>query len=322
MAHLIDTTRVPAGAFYGVKVPAWHNLGTVVNTPADDADVLRLAGMDWTPALRPLWTSDTDGNPVAITEKRAVVRGDTGAPLGVVGTGYTVVGNDALMDAVRRIDDARGAIVETAGCLDGGKAVWMMIRHERFSFSIGKDASHGYLLLTNRHDGTATLRVLPTTIRVVCANTLGWALGNGRRAGHSLRHTAGVLGALSDVADQYRNAVEAHDAQVEALRALAAKRSTPETLEAISRAAWEVTADTLKDEGDRARAIREEREAAIRRLRASETCAVDGTAGSLFSDFNAVTEFVDHHGKGAQSALFGAGEDVKARALDAALALV
>lgn len=322
MAHLIDTTRIAAGAFYGLRTPAWHKLGTVVDRPADDGDVLRLAGLDWTPTLRPMWTSDTDGNPVAITDKRAVVRSDTGQPVGVVGTGYNVVPNDALMDAIRRIDSADGAIIETAGCLDGGKAVWLMMRHERFSFTVGKDASHGYLLLTNRHDGTETLRVLPTTIRVVCANTLGAALSNGRSSGHFLRHSVGVLGALSEVADQYNRAVRDADRLRESMEALAKVRSSTDSLEAIMRTPWEVTADTLADESDRAKTIREARESRIRRIRASETCDVEGTAGTLFSDLQAVTEYVDHHWRGPQSALFGGGSDLKATALETALALV
>ena len=52
-----------------------------------------------------------------------------------------------------------------------------------------------------------------------------------------------------------------------------------------------------------------------------------GVKGSLWGAFNAVTEYADYYnGKNennrAQSTLFGAGAQMKARAFDAALALV
>jgi phage/plasmid-like protein (TIGR03299 family) len=323
MAHLIDTSRRAAGGFYSLRKPAWHNLGTVVDVPADDPRILELAGLDWSTDLRPMFTSDRDGNPIAIGgEHRAVVRSDTGAPLGVVGPRYTAVNNSDLMDAIRRIDGAASLHVETAGCLDGGRSVFVLVQHERLSFAIGRDASKGFLLVTNRHDGRETLRILPTTVRVVCANTLGLALGIGRGQGHSLRHTASVGDSLADVVAQYRRAVEAHDKQREALEALARVRSTPDSLMDIMRASWEITPETLKDEADRARSIREAREARIAAIRQGPTCDVQGTAGTLFADFNAITEYVDHNGRGPAHAVAGAGVDIKARALDAALALI
>ena len=52
-----------------------------------------------------------------------------------------------------------------------------------------KDTVSQYILVSNSHDGSGAIKILPTPIRVVCNNTLTWALRKGHANQYSFRHT-------------------------------------------------------------------------------------------------------------------------------------
>src|SRR5262245_46039238 len=70
----------------------------------------------------------------------------------------------------------RLAMFETAGGLKGGRRGWMLAGLPREDRVAGDDVVNPYVLPTNGHDGAAALRMIPTSIRVVCQNTLNLAL--------------------------------------------------------------------------------------------------------------------------------------------------
>ncbi len=65
-----------------------------------------------------------------------------------------------------------------------------MLAELKKSMFVGPDEIKKYLLLTTSHDGTSATRCLPTSERVVCANTLNAALRDGQGEGFAIRHTA------------------------------------------------------------------------------------------------------------------------------------
>jgi phage/plasmid-like protein (TIGR03299 family) len=314
-------------AFYSLKLSAWHQSGNVVDKPAHDSSILGLAGQDWNAEIAPVYYQDQDGNQIMVPGRRAVYRSDTGRPLGIVGTDYTIVQNSRMYEFFRSIAP-RDTVIETAGTLDGGKRVWALARIPELMIAIGEDLTNGYLLFSTAHDGSASVRTLATSIRVVCQNTLNAAHKAGKGKGIRLKHTSGVEAGLLAAAQQYAAALENFQGLRDQLTALASRRSTTTSLEVISRAAFAVTAETLaleaKSESGRARTIRENRERQIRQIRNSATCNVRGTEGTLFADMQAVTEWVDHVFAKDDStrAITGSGVEVKASALEAALALV
>lgn len=342
MSHMIDTSKVAKGAIYSLLRNPWHELGTVVNVPASDPRILEMAGMDFAVDCRPVFTTDADGNPVLVPGKRATIRSDTSAALGIVGDQYKPLQNPMLLDFFRQIA-ASDAIIETAGVLDQGQRVWALARIPELELALGQDTTKGYLLISNSHDGTTSVRIAPTMVRVVCHNTITMALSGFKgtdiqrsktrdlKRGFTVRHSAQVESGLSQVADQYESAITGWRALAEQMEALAGMPSTSvgtpvghTTLAHIQDAAFSVTKESKADEGERAKNIREAREARIAMIRASATCNVPGTAGTVYSDFQAVTQFIDHdmNKHDAARGLFGAGVEQKALALEAALALV
>jgi phage/plasmid-like protein (TIGR03299 family) len=115
------------------------------------------------------------------------------------------------------VDDS-DAMFETAGSLHNGRIVWMLLNLNK-SVQVDEDITHNYLLLTNSHDGSSSLKGLTTPIRVVCANTLRMALGDMRNS-FSFRHTKNLTGKVAQarsILTQSYNYVDAFQLEMEKL---------------------------------------------------------------------------------------------------------
>jgi phage/plasmid-like protein (TIGR03299 family) len=77
--------------------------------------------------------------------------------------------------------------IEAGGALDGGRKVWLLVHLEDDMFVAGEKLAT-YLLFSNAHDGRGSLIVALVTVRVVCQNTLTWALQTAPRV-FRVRHT-------------------------------------------------------------------------------------------------------------------------------------
>ena len=160
--------------FYVRETP-WHGLGTRVEEAPTSADALRLAGLDWRVEQQPVTLADG----TAIPGYRANVCSTDKKVLGVVSDRYKIVQNE---DAFSFTDELIGGDVryETAGSLSGGKRVWLLAKMP--AEKIAGDEVDPYLCFSNTHDGSGSIRVCMTPIRVVCNNTLNLAMNTARRS--------------------------------------------------------------------------------------------------------------------------------------------
>ena len=204
MAHEIDFSTQAQGSAMFAYEPAWHGFGTVVSEAQTSADALRIAGLDWDVRLTDLAAIMPDGTHQQIDTHRATMRTDTGTALGAVGLRYQPLQNReafAWMDEVVVGGDDPLAMWHTCGSLRGGKRVWMLAKLPGQVEVTDRDLLDKYVLITNSHDGTGAVRLFPTSVRVVCANTLRLAVSmadrnktdSGLPLGLKLFHTAGGL---------------------------------------------------------------------------------------------------------------------------------
>lgn len=191
--------------FSAVETP-WHRLGVVTKGALSSAEAIEKAGLDWTVSLRPVYTGGVDAggeeHAIEIQDTFATVRNSDDSVLGVVGNRYTPVQNQecfSFLDTVLPDFDAK---YETAGSLDGGRIVWVLLNLGK-DVVVGQDKTIPYLLMTNSHDGSMGIKALTTPIRVVCQNTLTFALNNFATQ-FSFRHTQRV----HDRIEQGRNSLE------------------------------------------------------------------------------------------------------------------
>jgi phage/plasmid-like protein (TIGR03299 family) len=121
----------------------------------------------------------------------ANVREDTGEVLGIVGEKYRVAQNrDVFAFTDELIGTSRvKCTYETAGSLFNGRRVFMLVNMPKGR--IVEDEYRPYLCLSNAHDGSSSLQIFLTGIRVVCSNTLQAALNTAKRK-ISIRHLSGM----------------------------------------------------------------------------------------------------------------------------------
>ena len=187
MAALVET-------MYSTREKPWHGLGTVVREAPTSENALRLAGIDWNVVQEPIYTPFRE----KIEGFKANVRDTDRKVLGVVSDRYKVVQN---VEAFSFTDEllGHGVRYETAGSLSGGRRVWLLARLPR-EYIIAGERISPYLVFSNTHDGSGSVKVAVTPVRVVCNNTLNLALETAQRS-FSMVHTGNISDKITEARD-------------------------------------------------------------------------------------------------------------------------
>ena len=199
---------------FSVREKPWHGLGKVVMEAPTSAEALHLAGLDWNVVQEPIYTEFNE----PVEGYKANVRDSDRKVLGVVSDRYKVVQN---VDAFSFTDEliGKGVRYETAGSLQEGKKVWLLARLPR-EYIIAGERISPYLVFSNTHDGSGSVKVAVTPVRVVCNNTLNLALDKASRS-FSMIHTGNIQDKIQEARDTLFMAEEYMDclgAEFEQLR--------------------------------------------------------------------------------------------------------
>lgn len=159
----------------------WHGLGEKVSADATGAQMLEIAGLNWTVRRRVIAMRNLAGvvTKEPLAKFRAIVRDDNDQVFQVATEDYHPLQNKEIVEFFREYCEAGHASMETVGALKGGAVVWALAKLNGGSdvTLAGNDALKGYMLLATSHDGSLRTIGKPTQVRVVCWNTLSMALG-------------------------------------------------------------------------------------------------------------------------------------------------
>ena len=320
MAHLIEQM-----AYVGAT--PWHGLGSRLSPKQPIEIWQREAGMDWKIQDSPVhFKSDSIGALGSIhtfPDQKVLYRSDTKAPLSVVSQRYQVVQPREVLEFYRDLTEVSGYELETAGVLKGGRKFWALARTGQGTTLRGNDQVNGYLLLATSCDGTLATTATPTTVRVVCNNTLTIALDGSAKAikvPHSTRFDPQA------VKKQLGIAVSQWDDFMHRMRLLSERKvQWHEAMRFFMNVLCDANTNTpLPAVLPNERALRKVQGLYDGQGRGSTLESAQGTAWGLL---NAVTEYVDHERRARSieyrmdSAWFGQGAQLKQRALEAALQL-
>ena len=222
------------------------------------------------------------------------------------------------------------AWARSAGVLKAGRKFWALARTGKQAVLKGSDIVDGYLLLATSCDGTLATTVTPTTVRVVCNNTLSIALdgtSNAIRVPHNTRFDADAIKQKLGIAVSQWDTFM-HRMKQLSERKVKGKESVNYFLQVLC---GPNAHEAIRKQGPGGqpglphdRAMKKVQALYEGGGRGAELAAAKGTAWGLL---NAVTEFVDHERRARSreyrldSAWFGQGAAIKQRALERALQL-
>lgn len=321
MAHLIEQM-----AYVGAT--PWHGLGSRLTEKQPLEVWQQEAGMNWQIQDSPVhFKSEAAGHLGSIhtfLEQKVLYRSDTKAPLSVVSNRYQVVQPREVLEFYRDLTEFSGYELETAGVLKGGRKFWALARTCQAVTLKGNDQVNGYLLLATSCDGTLATTATPTTVRVVCNNTLSISL-NG--ATHAIKVPHSTRFDPRTVKKQLGIAVSQWDEFMYRMRILAERRvQSKEALGFFMDVLCDTSPhDPIPEVLPNKRAMEKVQSLYEGKGRGADLLSARDTAWGLL---NAVTEYVDHERRARSSeyrmdsAWFGQGAVIKQKALDAALQLV
>ena len=201
MAHAVETMA------YAGEVP-WHGLGVKVEDNLTPDEMLVAAGLDWTVSKRHLFTHsepsvDNSKEVIPVNDYYVLVRDSDNKTFGPCGPKFVPSQNADAFKFFEKFTSVGDMSMDTAGALKGGEQVWGLAKiNDGFTLP-GDDRVLGYLLVSVSHKWGKANEIRFTPIRVVCNNTLTYALADKTRPSFKMPH----LTALD--ADVFKSAEEA-----------------------------------------------------------------------------------------------------------------
>ena len=307
--------------FYVGERP-WHGLGTKLDNPATAKEAIEVANLDYDVELQPIYLKDG----VEIEDRKATVRVDTNAPLGIVTEKYKVVGNREAFSFFDTVVGEGQAIYHTAGALGEGERIWILAKLPS-DIVVGKDdVIEKYLILTNSHDGKSSLKMYFSPVRVVCQNTLNFSLHN-KSDCINIIHSGNIRNKVDEARKVLGIAVDVYG-QFEQI----AKQLVDVKLDVAQANSYFNKLVFGKDAVDNTKTKLVNQKNTLLIL-FERGCGNDlsGIQYSAWGAYNAVTELVDHHkairglkddpSNRLKNIWFGSGASLKKKAYDEALVL-
>jgi len=283
------------------EVP-WHKLGVIVDEEVvDAAAAMELSGLDWLVEKVPIHFEQPEPYErfAMVPQHFATVRNDrfgSEAALGVVGPHYTVVQNRELFEFADALLRTGAAKYETAGSLAGGRRVWCLAKFPEHVVSVADQDPIGlHLLIWNAHDGGESFCAAVVGIRVVCNNTLDFAMAGAQRVWR-LRHTGSIHDRMEEATQALDLAFDYERAFATELRALVARRISSVEFERVL-----AHVRPVGDDGDVSVRMQRDRDDIATAYRSADTCNMPGIVGTRYAALQAVTLWADHGWRVARS---------------------
>ncbi len=319
MAHNLNMNAENKANMMYVGETPWHKQGTYLGEKEVTAEkAIIAAGMNWEVSKKVL-----SCNARIIENYKAIVREDTKEVLSIVKDRYTPLQNKEAFAVLDPFLSETKAVWHTAGVLGKGEKIWVLAKLPGNIQVTKDDIIDKYFLLTSSHDGSSSIQLRFTPIRVVCQNTLQMALLGEGSSIMKVKHTINqnskikeaikILGLVEQVAKEF---------EVSAKEMYKFKMSNNDIDNYIAE-----ILDIGKDCREKVKLYEDKSFERFRSLVDSGIGTdISGVQGSLWGAYNAITEGIDHTDRKIKDNLkyiwFGSGNNVKDKAWKTAIKMI
>jgi phage/plasmid-like protein (TIGR03299 family) len=222
--------------------------------------------------------------------------------------------------------EAKEAVLETAGSLRQGKRVWILAKINKDPMVIvpkSNDTVEKYILLAHGHDGTMSVRVGFTPIRVVCANTLAMSINDSGSQLLRVKHTKNLMENLENISEIMQAANASFEATAEQYKLLATKDISRADVEKYVKMVFVGPQyEEMEKEGNKP--ARDILPKVLELFEGGRGNALPGVRGTYWAAYNAVNEYLGYErGQDEQARLdkmwFGDSAILNKKALNTAL---
>lgn len=270
---------------------------TLDHSPRNAAEALTAAGLDWTVEDRKLYTLAEFGDetiPMPVETHKAIVRTDTNANLGVVGSTYKSFQNAEMAAFLDDLLATDSLVYESGGTYRAGRDAFLLVRKPDF-IEVGGDAISTFVFVAMAHDGTRALTAFPGAFRILCGNALRARIGKAK-AKYALRHTrnADISTAYQDARNVLGMTVD-YEARFKAMGdALALDPFTSREMQALTAELFPIDADAMTPRQITMRTNARESLVDIFNGNGPDGDTRGNAPGTRWTAYNAVGEYADH----------------------------
>ena len=287
MAHELEIVNGEAQMAYAGDLP-WHGLGTKVSNDLTPQQMMQKAGVDW--KVREVESFvEFDGKRMA-TGQKSLIRETDGKILTNVGKDWHPCQNETAFEFFNEYVLAGDMEMHTAGSLKDGQYVWALAKVKESFDLFGGDQVDSYMLFSNPHVYGKSIDVRFTPIRVVCNNTLTFALDTASQRAVKVGHRAQFNPDM--VKEQLGIAHEKFAKYKEMAQFLGSKRVKVEDLLNYYNEVFPLTSGKDKQKEVTAESISRQAKNALDVLETQP--GAEYAEGSWWQAFNSVTYVTDH----------------------------
>jgi phage/plasmid-like protein (TIGR03299 family) len=259
--------------------------------------------LDWEVSKRQVCVLGADGNFQPIEGKMATVREDNDRVLGIVSNDYEVFANSDLKGIIQPLVDEQVLTVVNQGYLNHGRKVFVQAQIAKDYQVVGEDY-RGMITLLNSHDGTTTVSLGTTMVRVICSNTFTSVM---KKLTEKFRHSQGVTERVlntTTIVDYVDGAMQKYAEHAETL---AGARCTPLDFARAVGQIYQQPVDKMRD-------------SFVSQLNNLFYNGKGNEGRTMYDCFNAITEHATHYSRKSEAARinysqFGRGANISRRAL-------
>lgn len=332
MSHNLNLAASVATTEVGTDGFILHDIGQRVDKAMTEAEVNRLGELDVQVEKRSIYAGPDSLHDGFRPVHWGVFRKDNGEFLAPCGAFYAARQYNTLTRTMFTLVDSENARADSAGLLGGGRRAWLSVKiPQDFEVTPG-DKHYTYVLGVASHDSSVARAFYLLTHRLTCHNQIMGVISRAREGTYfRTKNTINAVNREAEIVSQIGNIPKTLANLAEKFRKLAQRRITKESYFEVMNRLFSVDMSNLQKESTKKTQILQ-RIAEI--FEHNDGDAFPVQRGTAFNMLNAVTNFVDHE-RGtrltnrlrdssverarAESAMFGAGNDLKSKALEVIL---